>query len=159
MTFDNSREIVTARLVLFIATFPFLAFLVLTYIAGIIRFPLLGMSETSWVLILSVIYFILAVYPSLLKYNYVYFSDDGDAIIIRFYSAGFIKGARQAVEIRKKMFAGYKLSRKYGIIPLIVLYEKRREGIAKYPPVSLSALSRKDRSRLFGTLDRYYHKR
>ncbi|MBE0675057.1 MAG: hypothetical protein IH591_10380 [Bacteroidales bacterium] len=49
MTFDNSRRIVSIRLTLFVSTFPFLAFLALAYVAKLLKFPLLGLSETIWV--------------------------------------------------------------------------------------------------------------
>ena len=71
MTLDNSRKIVSVRLALFIATFPFLAFLAVAYVARLIDFPVLGMSDTVWVVTLSAIYFSIAFFPSFLKYNYI----------------------------------------------------------------------------------------
>ena len=52
MTFDNSKTIISLRIKLFGATVLLLAFIVLTYIAKMIKFPLLGMSDTTWTLIL-----------------------------------------------------------------------------------------------------------
>jgi hypothetical protein len=155
MTFDNSRRIISTRLVLFAATFPFLAFLALTYVAGVLKFPLLGMSETAWVVILSALYFGIAAYPSVLRYNYIYFSDDGSKIIIRFYSAGIFKGLRQSVEIPKKSFAGFRREKKLGIIPSVSLLERRAGVTARYPSISLSALNRRERERIYKTLAQY----
>jgi hypothetical protein len=153
MTFDNSRRIIGSRLVLFAATFPFLAFLFLSYIVKMIKFPLFGMNETIWVVSLSLIYVLIAYYPSFLKYNYIYFSDDGKSIIIRYYSTGIIKGARHSVEIPKHSFSGYaRGSLIPGLIPYIILYEKRQGKIAKYPPVYLSGLKNKDRERIYKSL-------
>lgn len=159
MTLDNSRKIVSIRLALFIATFPFLAFLALTYVARLIDFPVLGLSETAWVVILSAVYFSIAYFPSFLKYNYIYFSDDGDSVIFRFYSTGIFKGARQAIEIPKRVFAGYTTEKKrLRLIQYIILLEERRGVIARYPPVSLSALSRKEKEKVFRSLAKYNRK-
>jgi hypothetical protein len=156
MTLDNSRKIVTIRLTLFIATFPFLAFLAAAYVARIIDFPILGMSDTAWVVILSSVYFSIAYFPSFLKYNYIYFSDDGDSIIFRFYSTGIFKGTKQSIEIPKGTFAGFTTERKrLGLIQYIILFEERQGVIARYPPVSMSALKRKEKERVFISLGKY----
>ena len=156
MTFDNSRRIIGSRLVLFAATFPFLAFLFLSYIVKMIKFPLLGLNETIWIVSISVLYVLIAYYPTILKYNYIYFSDDGKAIILRYYSAGIMKGARHSVEIPKQSFSGYSGGNLIpGLIPYIILYEKRQGKVAKYPPVYLSALKKKDRERVYEALSAY----
>ncbi|MBE0675058.1 MAG: hypothetical protein IH591_10385 [Bacteroidales bacterium] len=65
-----------------------------------------------------------------------------------------MKGRKQAVEIPKKSFGGYSAERKLlGIIPYIILYEKRQGKMAKYPTISLSALTRRERERIFKSLD------
>lgn len=153
MTFDNSRRIIGSRLVLFAATFPFLAFIFLAYVPKMLKFPLLGISETVWVVTLSAAYVLVAYYPTLLKYNYIYFSDDGKAIIIRYYSAGIIKGARHSVEIPKQSFSGFSKGNLIPrLIPYIILYEKRQGKIAKYPPVYLTALKRSEREKIYRSL-------
>lgn len=156
MTFSNSRNIIASRLLLFIATFPFGTFLFLTYIEKMIRFPLLGFNETLWVLGLSVIYFLIAYHPTILKYNFIYFSDDGKSIILRYYSTGIFKGKRNSVEIPKESFAGFTKGRKLPLmIPYMVLHEKRRGIVASYPPIYLSALRRGEKRKMFLTLERY----
>ena len=156
MTFDNSRRIVSLRLVLFIATFPFLAFIALAYVARIITFPLLGLGDTFWLSAFAAAYLIIAIYPSFLKYNYIYFSDDGTSIILRYYSAGIMKGIKKSVEIPKQSFAGYSIERRFpGIIPYIILNQKRQGSVAKYPPISISALNRRERRRVLQALDVY----
>lgn len=160
MTLDNSRKIVSIRLALFLATFPFLAFIAVTYVARIIDFPVLGLSDTAWVVILAAIYIAIAFYPSILRYNYIYFSDDGNSIILRFYSTGIFKGPRQSIEIPKESFAGFSTRRAgLGLIPYIILSMERRGVVANYPPVSLSALKRRDREKIITCLERYNRSR
>jgi hypothetical protein len=156
MTFDNSKTIISLRIKLFGATVILLAYIVLTYIAKMIKYPLLGMSDTAWTLILVGLYFVYALLPMFLNYQYIYFSDEGECIIIRYFTAGIIGGRKNSIEINKKVFSGYKTaSRFFGIIQSITLYQKFQEGTAKYPPVYISALSREERSKIFKSLKQY----
>lgn len=156
MTFSNSRNIIASRLLLFIATFPFGTFLFLTFIEKMIKFPLLGFSDAVWVGSLSVIYFLIAYYPTILRYNFIYFSDDGRSIILRYYSTGIFKGKRNSVEIPKGSYAGYTKGKRLPLmIPYIILREKRKGIIASYPPIYLSALSRKEKKKMFSALEAY----
>jgi hypothetical protein len=159
MTFDNSRTIISSRVLLFVATFPLLGFLVIVYVAKVIKFPLLGLSETIWVASLSAIYIYIAYFPTLLKYNYIYFSDDGKAIILRYYSAGIIKGTRHSVEIEKGSFAGYSTGSLFlGIWPYLILHQKHQGKTVKYPLVYISALKKIERNKIFMALEKYGHK-
>ena len=153
MTLDNGKTIIRLRLNLLIAIVIFIVYLFFAFEKHI-NFPVLGLSETEATLILIGLLILVALYPMILKYNYIYFSDDGPSILIRFYSVGIMKGAKKSIEIEKKRFLGYK--RKEGLISQsISLIERadRREAI--YPPVSITSLNKKERTKLFTTLDQY----
>jgi hypothetical protein len=156
MTFDNSKTIISLRIKLFTATVILLAFIVMTYIASIIHYPLLGMNETAWTLILVALYLAYAFMPMYLNYQYIYFSDDGEAIIFRYFTAGIVGGRKNSIEIHKTSFSGYRTeSRMFGLIKAIHLYQKLPEGIAKYPPLYISVLTKEERDKIFGVLNRY----
>jgi hypothetical protein len=156
MTFDNSRTIISIRIKLFAATVLFLAYIILTYVAEKIKFPLLGMSDTRWTVILVAVYLFVAFLPMFLNYQYISFSDDGEKIVFRYFSAGMLGGRKNSVEITKKSFSGYKTdSRFFGLIHSITLFQQLKEGVAKYPPVYISALTRKERARILRSLDLY----
>ncbi|MBK8883177.1 MAG: hypothetical protein IPN67_12575 [Bacteroidales bacterium] len=156
MTFDNSKTIISLRIKLFGATVVILAFIVLTYIAKMIKYPLLGMSETTWTLILVGLYLAYAFMPMFLNYQYIYFSDEGENIIFRYFSAGIVGGKKNSIEISKRTFSGFRSKgRFFGLIQSITLYQKLPEGIATYPPVYISALSRAERNKITGLLNQY----
>ena len=156
MTFDNSKTIIGLRIKLFAATVIILVYIVLTYIAEIIKYPLLGMSDTAWTLILVAIYFGYALLPMFLNYQYIQFSDEGENIVIRYFTAGIVGGRKNSIEIHKTVFAGYKSeARFFGMIQSLTLYQKVQKGIATYPPVYISALSAEERSKLFRSLNQY----
>jgi len=153
MKFDNSRTIISLRIKLFGVTITFLTFIVLTYVAKIIKYPLLGMSDTAWTLILVAIYIIVAFYPMFLNYQYISYSDDGEKIIFRYFSSGLVGGRKNSVEINKNTFSGYKLeSGFFGLKQSIILFQKFQEGVAKYPPVHISSLTREEKEKLLRSL-------
>jgi hypothetical protein len=154
MTFDNSRTIISLRLKLFAATVLFLAYIILTYVAEKIKFPLLGMSDTSWTVILVAIYLFFASLPMFLNYQYISYSDEGDKIIFRYFSAGMLGGRKNSDEISKKSFSGYEMESSYfGLIKSFTLFQKFKEGVAKYPPVYISALTPEEITKIKKSLD------
>lgn len=156
MTFDNSKTIIGVRIKLFVATVLFLVYLVMAYIAKWIPFPLLGMDDTAWTVIITVIYIVFLFYPMYLNYQYIYFSDDGYDIIFRYFNAGIAGGRKNSVEINKTAFAGYKLEKKaFGLKQNLILFQKMHDGIAKYPPIYISSLTDEERKKVFGALKRY----
>ena len=156
MTFDNSKTIIGLRIKLFGATIVFLTYIVLTYIAEMIKYPLLGMSDTAWTLILVSLYLFLAFLPMFLNYQYIYFSDEGEKIIFRYFTAGIVGGKKNSIEIDKRTFSGYKTeSRLFGFILSITLFQQFKEGVAKYPPVYISALNREERAKVLKSLNLY----
>lgn len=156
MTLDNSKTIISLRIKLFGATIVFIAYFILAYAAKIIKFPLLGMGETFWIILLTAIYAFLAFLPMILNYQFVFFSDDTDKIIFRYFTSGIVGGKKNAVEIDKRSFGGYSTeTRFFGLVHSITLSHKFREGVAKYPPVYISALSKEERAKVFKTLNLY----
>ncbi len=156
MTFNNSRTIISLRIKLFGATVVFLTFIVLTYVAEMIKYPLLGLSDTAWTLIFVGLYLFFAFLPMFLNYQYVSYSDEGDTIIFRYFTAGVVGGKKNSVEINKKTFSGFKTdSRYFGLIQSITLFQQFNEGVAKYPPIYLSALKREDRAKIIRSLKVY----
>ena len=153
MTFDNSKQIISFRIKLFIATVLFLVYVALAYVAKLIKFPILELSDAAWTLIFVVIYILIAFLPMFLNYQYVYFSDEGEALIFRYFNAGIIGGKKNSIEISKKTFAGYKTeSRYFGLMLSLILFQQVGQRIAKYPPVHISALNKDQRNKLLNSL-------
>jgi hypothetical protein len=154
MTFDNSKTIISLRIKLFGVTVVFLVFIVLTYIAQMIKYPLLGLGETTWTLILAVLYLMYAFMPMYLNYQYIYFSDEGENIIFRYFTSGIVSGRKNSIEISKRTYSGFRIDKKLGgLIQTLTLFQKLREGTAKYPPVHISALTREERTKILRALN------
>ena len=156
MTFDNSKTIISLRIKLFTATILLLAYLALAFVTKMIKFPLLGISDTGWTIIFVGIWVILALMPMFLNYQYISYSDEADLIVFRYFTSGIVGGKKNSVQINKASFSGYKIeSRFFGMIQSIILFQKLQQGIAKYPPVHISALTREEKNKLIRSLNQY----
>jgi len=154
MILNNSKSVISLKIIRRASIIIFLAYLVLVYAARIIRFPLLGIDKTTLTIVVSAIFLMIMIIPEILNYQYIYFSDEGESIIFRYYSAGLITGKKNSVEINKRTFSGFTIDKKFfGLVERITLYQRLREGIAKYPPIFLSALKRADKARIIRSLN------
>jgi hypothetical protein len=156
MTFDNSKTIISLRIKLFAVTVLLLTYLALAYAARLIKFPLLGIGDTVWTILFIIIWVILALIPVFLNYQFISFSDEDDNIVFRYFTAGIVGGKKNAVEINKNSFSGYKIETKlFGLIQSIILFQKLHNGVAKYPPIYISALTREEKKKIISSLNTY----
>lgn len=156
MTFDNSKTIISFRIKLFFATIIALAWIAVVYLIKMIKFPLLGIEDGIWTLVVIAVWVLVAFMPMIRNYQFIFFSDEGDNIIFRYFNAGITGGKKNSLEISKSTFAGYKTESKlFGLSKSIILYQKIGQGVAKYPPVYISALSKSQVLQLFTILNAY----
>jgi hypothetical protein len=156
MTFDNSKTIISLRIKMFFATVLLIAWLIVAYIAKVINFPLLGMSETVCTLILVGIYLVILLLPMVRNIQFVFFSDEGQNFVFRYFMAGIVGGKKNSISIAKNAFAGYKIEKKYlGLSGGLILFQKVGQNVAKYPPIYITALSREQKEKLFSVLNQY----
>ena len=156
MTINNSKSVINLKILQRTTIIVYLMLLVLAFAAMIIKFPILGMSRAAWTIILTACFLIIMFLPVLLNFQYIYFSDDGDTIIFRYYSANLFEGKKNSVEIGKRTFSGFTFDKKFfGLIQSITLYQRLKEGIAKYPPIFISALKRQDKDSILKSLNSY----
>ncbi len=158
MTFDNGKTIIRLRIRLFIATLLMLVYVYVVYYGKQLRFPVFGIEESLATLVLTAAYLLLAFLPLLLKYKYIYFSDDGSSIIFRYYSVGLFSGSKNSVEIPKEEFMAYKIKKNLpGLVSSILLYRRMKNTVASYSPIYISSLSKKEIKKIQTALNKYKH--
>lgn len=156
MTFDNSKTIIGLRIKGFAATIIFLVFIVLTFAERVIRFPVAGIQESTATIVLASLYLVIIFMPLMLRKMYIYFSDDGENIVVKYFFAGMIAGKKNSIIINKQTFAGYKTEKGFlGLFPTLEISQRVRNGIAKYPPISISSLKRREKEKIFNSLNSY----
>lgn len=156
MTIDNGKSVITQKILKRTVIILYLAFLVLSFAANIIRFPLLGMTKTTWLLLATFLFLIVILIPIVLNYQYIFFTDEGNILVFRYYSTGLGTGNKNSVEIEKRTFSGFTIDKSlFGLIQSITLYQRMKEGVAKYPPIHISALKPREREEIIKALTSY----
>lgn len=152
MTFDNSKKIINLRLQQIGLTILILAYIILAFPAAIIKFPVFGLSETVLTIILVGIWVLFTFAPALMNYQYISFSDENETVTVRYFNAGVFGGKKSSIEIPKLSFAGYKTEKGF-LVQKLILFQRLGEGVAKYPPVYINALSTEQKQKLFASLN------
>ncbi|MDX9725756.1 MAG: hypothetical protein RBT38_05165 [Bacteroidales bacterium] len=156
MTLENSKSVINLKLIRRSSIILFLGYLILAYAARLIHFPLLGMDDMAWTIILLLIFLIIIFVPSLLNHQYIYYSDEGENIVFRYYTTGLIPGNKNSVEINKRTFSGFTTEKKFfGLIQILTLYQRIREGVAKYPPIFLGGLNAAQKAAIIKSLSSF----
>jgi hypothetical protein len=118
-----------------------------------------GLENTLLAIFFAVAYVIYAFYESFRNYNYIYFNDDSDKIILRYFSPAMFTSKKNSIEIPKKEFAGYKLNSFFmRYRESVVLFRNSGKGVAKYPPVSITALTNSQREMFLDALNEHWKK-
>ena len=101
----------------------------------------------------SVLYLCFFWFQYNMKYSYFYFSNNGKNLVFKFYSLRIFSGKPQTIEISKLNFVKYELiSEFFNKRTSLVLFQKTPKGIAKYPPISLTLLSKTQKKDLLNVL-------
>jgi hypothetical protein len=84
-----------------------------------------------------------------MHYTYFYFSNNSKNLVFRFYSLRFFSGKPKTIEIAKSSFVKYDIVTSFfNKKDSLVLYQKTTKGVAKYPPISLTLLGKKQKTEL-----------
>ncbi len=153
---NTTVRINQTRLILLIVFIPLILVLSTTNIFGR---SILGMDKYYWVAFIALAYLIYNIYEYIKDFNYIYFSDEEEKLIFRYISLRPLQGRRYSIEIEKDKFYAYKIVRAFfNINKYIILYINTPQGIAKYPPISITALKPDEYNQLKKTLNQYANK-
>jgi len=156
MTLDNGKKIVLLRLIGFISTLVYVLYIFLAYFERIFRHSMSEASVNIMTAVVTVAYLITLFWPALMKYRYVYFSSDERNITLRWYKTGLMPGESSSIEIPAGKFAGFEITTKtMGLHHYLTLFQQIQGKRAAYNPVSITALSKKQRARIAEALSNY----
>ena len=98
---------------------------------------------------LSVFYLLFYWFQYNMKYTYFFFSNNSNNLVFRFYAMQLFWGKPRTIEIPKNSFLRHEIVIDFfGKRESLVLYQKVQKGIAKYPPISLTLMSKKQKKEL-----------
>lgn len=108
---------------------------------------------------ISVIYIVINLYNSLKRPCYVSYSDHGEMLVVRYYHLSLFTAKKHSIEIPKQQLVRFELKKfLFGSQQKLILYQHFRNKIAKYPPISLSALPKQKQEKLLHSLNSYVKK-
>jgi len=156
MTLDNGKNIVKLRLIGFISTLIYVLYVFLAYFPRIFRNVLTEKNVTIITVAVTFIFLIFLFWPVLMRYRYIWFSADERTISLRWYKIGLMTGESKSIEIQTDRFAGYDIKKKgFGLYHYLTLYQHVQGRKASYSPVSITALSKTQRSKIVDALNVY----
>jgi hypothetical protein len=118
--------------------------------------PFLGLERYELIIISAALYIFIILVIYLLDLNYIYFNDDGDQIVFRYYPMRPIGRKKKAIQIPKISLAGFEIKKSMlGIRKSLILHQRTKKGTAKYPAIGITALNRKETDMITNQLKRY----
>lgn len=155
MTISNQKQAVNLRIQKSIALLVLVIAIGMIYFANILPTRTFGYSRNEIAIFILVIFTLFFLYHYLRNHNYIYYSDTGNKFILRYFSLRPLEDKKNAIEFNKKEFHKYEIKKSLsGMNENIIIYRKTSKGVAKYPPVSITALDKETRSRILSSFEK-----
>ena len=145
MVIENKNKSVRISQVRYLFAIIFFPLVVVLTTTELVKDTFMGLNKYQWAMFVAAIYILQNIYEYLKDYKYIYFSDDEGKLLLRHVSLRPFDSKKYAVEIKKNDLHSYKIKR----APLnfkqdLILFVYTPQGIAKYPPISLSGLNEEE---------------
>lgn len=155
MVIDLRKTVIRKKLRSFYYAIIFTTSISLVLFVNIYSRRIFGIDKYLISIILASAYLLTIVYSFIREYNYIYYSDEKEKIILRFFSMNIFISKKSSIEIIRSEMAGYSLKKSFiGLKEKLFLYQQTKRGVAKYPGVSITALSKEEKEKLIKSLDR-----
>lgn len=156
MIIENSKTTIKIRLRIFLASIIVVALIAIIYTTRILINPVWGLNKSQWSFILVGVFVLIIIINNFRDFHYIYFSDNGNNIVFKFYSMRIFSGGKNTIEIHKEDFVKFQInSSLFKMREYLIVYQKLKKGIAKYPPISITGLSKKEKAKLINQLSLY----
>src|SRR3989339_730129 len=95
--------------------------------------------------VLSIVCVALFIIYMTMGHTYLYYNDEADKLVFRYQMLNPFITNRKAIEIPKKLFLKFEIKKSlFGLKKQIVLYQKTKDGVAKYSPICLTSLKKSE---------------
>jgi hypothetical protein len=156
MTIDLRRTVIKKKLRSFYTAIIMILLIVVLLFTNIYKEEIFKLDKYILLILIVAAYILIIIFNVIRDFNYIYYSDEGDKIVLRFFSLSIFAQKKSSIEIPKATFKGYKLEKSLlGLKEKITLLQQLKNNIAKYPAVSITSLTSKQKNNLIGSLNRY----
>ena len=148
MTINNQNRASWIKLAYYLFIFLYLASIILLLYLNINKpYQIIG--------IMSAVVIFLIIFSFHLNFNFIIYKEGDEKIILRYYPLHPFHDNFKSIEIPKSSIAKYELEVKtFGLKPKLTLFQITEKGVAKYPSVCLSALSKSERDQIIQSLQK-----
>lgn len=154
MEIDNSKVVVRDRKLMYIMAISLILCITFIMLTDYFDNPIFGISRDIYALSLATIYVLINVYRFFLDLNFLSFTLQGEKIIIHYYSLRPFMQKHRSIEIPVKSLIKFEVQKSFmGIKKQIIFYQRVNNKLAKYPPISISALNKQEFSDLISSLN------
>lgn len=135
----NTKEISTRiKLAIMIGTLVYSALLVASLV-------FVWSPKHYFEIISSIIFVSLLLFIAIKKFYYIYYNGDGTKIIMRWSSLLPLSVGKYAIEIPKRDFIRAEFKKEFlGLRTSLIIFVSTPQGVAKFKPISLSTLSKRE---------------
>ena len=156
MKIDNQRNVYKVWLRKLIITILFVMFIIALVFINLFVDPDSSITKYHIAIAISIVYIIISLVGMFRNPYYFHFHDTKDMLVIRYYPVGLFNHKKNSIEIPIQHFVKFEIEKFFlGTGEKLIVYQNYRQKVAKYPPISLSAVDRTDRDRLKVVLTRY----
>ncbi len=153
MIIDNHKKSISIRLRKLAAMLITGALIIVVYSTDILSTPHGWFTKHHLAGLILLLYIVFYAIDYILEFNYIFYSDSGDKIVLRYYSLRPLESAQNSIELPKNEFHDFKITKSFfNLKNKLILYRKTKRGIAKYPPVSITVLGKKEKQKLIRSL-------
>jgi hypothetical protein len=158
MKIDNQRNTYRIWLSRLVMTMVFaLVILVLIFVSWFDNLDS-GITKYHIIFLISSIYLLINLINYLKRPYFVSYSDQGEKIVVRYYPVSMFTSRKNSIEIPKQQFVKFELKPfLFNTQHKLILVQNFRGKEARYAPISLSALDKKDRKKIVQSLEGYAH--
>jgi hypothetical protein len=145
MIIDTQKITIQLQLRKLIYLILLVIFLVVLYTTRYFYEPVLGIERNHYAIGATALYILYYAFGYFRDICYFYFNNNSSKIIIRYYSLKPLSSEQNSVEFHKHEFKKFEIKESFGgLRRYLIIYQNTAKGIAKYPPVSISILKKKD---------------
>ncbi len=156
MILDIKKTILRQNISSFVATIVFVLLIVVLLFVPFHNNLIPGVTNNLLALFMGMAYGLNALFRAFRKFNYIYYNDESDKLVLRYFSPNLFTSKKNSIEIPKKEFSGYALTGFFmGYREDLILQRKTPKGIASYPPVSITALTMQEKHDLLISLEKH----
>ena len=159
MVLQNRKTAIMVRFRTFVLTIIFVSLVIIIYTTRLLDEPLFGLHKNFITAILVGIYILILMIQYFLNLCFLSFADEGQTLIFRYYSLRILSGKKNSIEIPKNEFVRFEVVKSFfGLKRELHLYQRVRSGVAKYPSIPITSLTKEERKIIHDSLTRYVKK-